>query len=138
MTNVDKIEQLIQRAKLAHMSNAKWRKLFKICGEYSQSIGGIMWKFVGCDTLINCTICVTDCLLDEERFADYFPNPYAKLNEIEWIFIPYKYSDPNSDPKRPLPLLENNLTALIEHLEKYCKFPITNTENGIKIIGYEW
>lgn len=133
----DKTEILIQSAKVAHMSNSRWRKLFAASEQYSTVIGGVLWKFVAWDRPIEHSLCVTDCLLDDERFGDCLPVPYAALREIEWVFIPHYYDDPREDKKRKLPRLANDLPALIQHYQGYGHFPINEINDGIKILGYE-
>ncbi len=135
---MDKIESKIFKAKVSYMSNAKWRKLFTACEDYSADIGGTLWKFIGHPTPIESSLCAANALLDNERFADCLPAPYACLREIEWVFIPSIFENPHSDKKRPLPKLNNDISAIKEHLSKYSKFPVIEGSNGIKIIGYEW
>ncbi|MBT1065488.1 hypothetical protein KJY73_18015 [Bowmanella sp. Y26] len=138
MSDEDKIDKLVRSAKVAHMSNAKWRKLFFACEEYPENIGGVLWKFLDWDRHIECSICATDALLDDERFGDCSPAPYVSLREIEWIFIPAVYSNRHADAKRPLPNLSNDLRSIQEHLLKYSQFPLSIDSTGIRIVGYEW
>ncbi len=120
------------------MSNAKWRKLFQACKDYPQDIGGTSWKFIGHSGAIISTLCANDSLLDEGRFGDCDPSPYADLKEIEWVYIPIVFADPHEDKQRPLPKLKNDISAIKEHLNTYAKFPIIEVEDGVKVIGYEW
>lgn len=133
-----RVESKIANAKVAHMSNAKWRKLFQACEEYPQVIGGTSWKFIGYSSAIISTLCANSSLLDDERFADCDPSPYADLKEIEWVHIPMVFSDAHEDKHRPLPKQKNDISAITEHLNTYGNFPIIEVENGVNIIGYEW
>ena len=74
---MEKIDSRIVKAKVAYISNAKWRKLFIACEEYTVNIGCTLWKFVGHPTPIKDSLCVVDLLFDDERFADCPPAPYA-------------------------------------------------------------
>ncbi len=138
MSRDDEIEKILRGAKAAHMSNAKWKKLFEACEKYGEPIGGVSWKFIWSDASFKNTICVSENLIDEKRFGDCDPSPYAELREIEWIEIPRKYEDPKSDPKRRLPEKYNDISSLILYLSAIAEFPIIENQNSIKIVGYEW
>lgn len=138
MKHSDQIHEILKRVKVAHMSNVKWRKLFEACENFGEPIGGVRWKFIGSEDSFLCSICVSDCLIDDARFGDCDPSPYAKLKEIEWIEIPEKFDDPRSDAKRKLPEKRNDVLAIVCYLNSVGKFPIFKSEKGIRIVGYEW
>ncbi len=134
----ENISSVIQQAKVAYMSNAKWRKFFKACESCTSPIEGVEWKFVWSKNSFARSIYVSNALINESMFGDCPPSPYAQLREIDWILIPQLYKDPRSDSKRPLPQQTNDIDKILEHIKKYGQFPIFHTDNGFKILGYKW
>lgn len=74
----------------------------------------------------------------ETTFDDCLPYPYGPYKEIEWLLIPSEYPHPKSDEKRPLKNKENNLTYIKSIIGGLGKYPIEVSEQGLKIVGYEW
>lgn len=132
------VSDLLSKAKVTHMSNAKWRKFLEACESFNEPINGVQWKFVWSKEPFFNTIYVRNALINESTFGDCTPAPYAELREIEWVSIPEFYEDPRSDPKRRLPQKNNNIKMIVEHIMKYGQFPIFYNENGFQVLGYEW
>ncbi|MCO1336543.1 hypothetical protein MO867_19615 [Microbulbifer sp. OS29] len=133
----EEIEKLIGTAKAAYMSNTKWKKLFEAAETFGEPLGAVKWKFLWCDIAMEHPLDVLG-LLESARFIDSLPAPYAELKEIHWIYIPEFHSNPQSDKKRSLPDIHNNLALFSEHLAGFGSFPVFFDRGGIKIKGYDF
>lgn len=143
MNNLDerqrRINSKITSATVTYMSNAKWRKLFNAFIDYPGNINGMRLKFVDDERLFSKFGTLGPYEDDEVRFRDEMPSPYAPFREIDFLLIPKTFKNPNADPHRVLPDLQNDLCSLKSYLDKIAKFPIQTCENGsIKILGYQW
>ena len=134
-----RINSKIASATVTYMSNAKWRKLFNALKEYPGNIYGMRLKFVNDERLFSKFTFLGPYEDDEVRFRDEMPSPYAPFREIDFLLIPKKIQNPNAEPYRVLPDLQNDLCSLKSYLEKIAKFPIQTCEdNSIKVFGYQW
>jgi hypothetical protein len=112
-----RIDAAIARAKAAHMSNAKWRKLFQVLSGRGFQL---RWKFIGDDRVFEEWPPHEDAILDD-CLGDVLPYPYGPYREIDWIEIPAEHAD---------------LTE--ELLDNIGRFPKTRTEFGLRVAGYSW
>ncbi len=117
------------------MSNAKWRKLFKVVNKDTIELNMCTWK-----------------LLDEEQpLSGYLPN-YQELGDdyvgdcgalngpfeyrlIEWLLIPAKHGYQPYD-KAPVQYLFQDLADIRKKLDAVGQFEYENSETGLKIFGY--
>lgn len=121
------------------MSNAKWRKLFELAARIEPPLGGVTWQFLFTDEPQIGPLNVAQCLVcDNSRFADCWPFPCIELKDIDWIFVPDEYHSSQSDPKRPLPMLKNDVNGFIALAQQNGQFPLERTDTGVKITGYQW
>jgi len=133
----NRIDRKIASAKVAHMNDSKWRKLFNALVEQPEGSAGMRIKFVNDKRLLATFETLGPYAADETRFRDEMPSPYAPFREIEFLLIPK--SLPSLDRKRRLPDFYNDLAALITYLDGVAKFSIQTCEDGsIKILAYEW
>jgi hypothetical protein len=143
MSDLDEVQRRIDckivSAAVAHMSDAKWRKLFNALGSYKGQVDGLCLKFISDEGLLPLFGIPGPFGDSEIRFRDEMPAPYASFREIDFLFIPKICKNPNSEPNRLLPDLCNDLSKLISYLESIASFPIQICKDGsIKILGYEW
>ena len=133
-----RVDRLIAKALVCHMSNAKWRKLFTILRHPSLEVYTVDWKFVDDDREFKGGIpSERNLLLD--RFGDISPYPYGEYKSIEWLEIPKSFPDPRSDEKRPLPNMKHDLIKIKNFIESQnYHFPIQILDSGLRIIGYTW
>lgn len=135
--NQKQLDALRQGAKAALMSNNKWRKVFEVAAKMQPQLGGVEWQLLDRATIAE--LDVADLLIaDNSRFDDGGPLPCLELRDINWILVPKQFTDPRSDPKRPLPALTNDIAGFITLLQQQGQFPLEQTERGIKILGYLW
>lgn len=116
-----KISAKIAKAKICHMSNAKWRKLFRLLHDLPGSLQGIGLKRVG-HKVIGIPIPAPECLSD-----DSFETAGA-LDKVPYAHIDY------------IGISNSRITnaELIAFLSKYGNWPFKEEDEGVLIIGYEW
>ncbi|WP_417762989.1 DUF6678 family protein [Shewanella sp.] len=137
--NQQQLDKLRQSATASLMSNAKWRKLFEAAARMQPQLGGVQWQLLKNKQPTVAELAVADCLLDDnQRFDDCGPFPCVELRDIDWIFIPHQFTDPHSDPKRPLPPKHNDVAGFIALLAHSGQFPVQRNEHGATITGYVW
>lgn len=141
MNNVNESERRIQRriasARVNHMSNAKWRKLFAAIHSLPKYPGGVGIKFINDDRLFTEPIPGPDFEY-EDNFGECGGISYAPFSHIEFVQIPNKYSRQLLGPRYPETKFINDVTSLIERLTEIGSFPIQEYDDGIRILGYEW
>lgn len=116
-----RIARKIARAKIRHMSNRKWRKLFTALHDLSKRCPVIEIKLIGQQVLRVPTPGPT--FEHNDNFGECGGISYVPFSHIECVRI-------SND------VIEND--ALINHLRKFGQWPICETHEGILILGYEW
>ena len=129
-----RMDKKIMSCSTSLMSNAKWRKLFI---GLQGAVSGVKWKFINDERIFTAPIPSETDLL-EDSFGDVMPCPYGAYKEIDWILIPATYADPQSDEKRPLPEKKNKLELIKKELQRLGNFPLEQSAEGIKVMGYKW
>ena len=133
-----RVDRLIARASVCHMSNTKWRKLFAILKHPSIELYRVNWKFIDDERVFKDGIPEDRNLLND-RFGDIHPYPYVEYKTIDWLEIPKIFSNPLSNKKRPLPNINHDLINIQNFLESQSsQFPIQMVDSGLRIIGYTW
>jgi hypothetical protein len=130
-----RLERKIARAKVSHMSNTKWRKLFRLLHSLEARV--LLWKFVGDDRVFRSSVPAPDGLL-ETGLGDVLPYPHGPYRAIEWIEVPRSYSDPRADENRPLPERTQELNCIIAALDEAGEFPAAVLDSGVRIVAYTW
>lgn len=132
-----RIERRIAAASAAHMSDAKWRKLFAALHSFPGRLRGAAIKFVN----------------DDRMFVEPLPGPkfkhddnlgecggisYSRFAHIEFVQIPNRFASSPYGPRYPETVIENDLSSLVDFLNKLGKFPIESCAEGIRVVGYSW
>lgn len=117
----DRIARKIARAKVCHMSNAKWRKLFAALHELPDAPLVIGLKLINRAVLSVPT--PGPDFEHDDNFGEYGGISYIAFSHIEWIGVSNSHAS-NSE--------------LISHLAAYGQFAIREEDEGILILGYSW
>lgn len=116
-----RVARKIARAKATHMSNAKWRKLFAALHELPNGCSVIGLKLVGRTVL---GVPTPGPVFEfEDHFGECGGISFVPFSHIEFVGVS------NSDTTN---------AALIQHLNTFGNWPITEDIEGILINGYEW
>jgi uncharacterized protein (DUF433 family) len=130
-----RVERKIAQATASHISNTKWRKLFRLL--YSLEVRVVLWKFLR-DDRVFCSPVPAPADLLETSLGDVLPYPYGPYREIEWIEVPRSYPDPRADENRPLPERTHELDGILEGIHHAGELPVTVLDSGLRIVGYTW
>lgn len=128
-----KIDQAIWRYSHAHMSNAKWRKAFRILYSIEPPLTRCLWKFVADERVFSTGVPREEDLLDT-HLADGRFQPEFVYREIEWVEIPAQYQiDDTGDAPQ---IVHQKVSVVLEALNKAGKFPVALPESGLLLYGY--
>ena len=120
----------------AHMSNAKWRKAFRILSSPDLGLTRCHWKFVS-DEYVSITSLPEEADLLEAHLADGLFQPEFVYKEIEWVEVPAQYQiEDNRPDSRPPRTIYQDVTGALEALNRAGHFPVELTETGLVIRGY--
>ena len=111
-----RIDATLDRARVRHMSNAKWRKVFAVC--CAHDIAPLRFKFVRDERVFPGG---PQPRAGNVQLGDESPAPYAPYREIDWVELPLCYADD----------AEQAFGAV-------GRFPLVRTKTGLRIVGYEW
>ena len=111
-----RIKATLSRAKAAHMSDTKWRRLF--CALYESGAPQLRWKFVKDERVFRAR-CPQPRNLLVHTLGDVLPDPYGPYREIEWIEI-----------------LTDNPSHLGHRLRRIGQLPLIEIPGGFRIVGY--
>jgi hypothetical protein len=113
-----RMDVAIARARVHHMSNTKWRKLFATLWE----MGGIRlrWKFVRDERIFTEGSPSPSNILDE-MLGDTLPSPYGAYREIEWVEVALAQAD-----------------RVEQALAQVGQYPLVRCATGLRVIAYEW
>ncbi len=100
------------------MSNAKWRRLFRLLQETEAR--RVLWKFIGDERVFDAPPPMLRDVLDDS-LGDVLPYPYGPYREIEWIEIPAEQARD----------VENRLGRI-------GRFPLQQVEGRLRVAGYVW
>ena len=141
MNDVDEKERRIQRriaaARVKHMSNAKWRKLFAAIHSLPGRFGDVGIKFIKDDRLFTEPVPGPEFEY-EDNFGECGGISYAPFTDIEFVQIPNKYKRELDGPRYPATEFTNDVRSLVKRLAELGAFPIQTYDGGIRILGYEW
>ncbi len=112
-----RIDAAIANASVAHMSNAKWRKLFNFLS--SSGIGQIKWKFIHDDKIWWSYSPPSESELFADRIGDFVPCHGTPYREIEWIEFSVEHRE-----------------SFLAQLSALGQFPIQQCGFGVRVIGY--
>ncbi len=135
--DANKNNALLVKYSSALMSNHKWQKLFFVMAEYGSNFAGIEYHFTDTDNVqfghAPFKQQIWDTAIDDPVNGVSGPVEYK---HIESIMVPYvyKYRAYKNGPIKERPL---NVEAFINALNAVGSFPITETEDGIVIRGYQ-
>jgi hypothetical protein len=99
------------------MSDAKWRKAFRVLADPALGIVGYRWKFVA-DDRTSATEVVGEKEIEERHLRDGRFPPYA-YKEIEWLEVRTARPD-----------------EATEALARAGRFPVRPCDAGIRLLGY--
>ena len=132
-----KDDALREKYSSALMSNQKWRKLFLVMAEHGSDFSGIEFRFTDTDNVLighaPSKQQVWDAAIDVPLEGAGGPVEYK---HIESILIPHVYAyrayKSAAAAERSL-----DLDPFLEALAKVGQFPVTETEQGVVVRGYE-
>lgn len=99
------------------MSDAKWRKAFRILAEPELGVAGYRWKFVGDDGILTTGV-VGPQDVEQSHLRDGRFQPLV-YREIEWLEV-----------------LTDRPEEATAALARAGKFPVQPCEGGIRLVGY--
>ena len=115
---------------VAHMSNAKWRKVLRAIANAGLLLTRSEWKCIGTDhVMVHGIPRLTDIM--ENRFADGQFQPF-EYKWIEWVRFPRTYK-PSS---RSAYEVKQDLDGLQRILEKCGKLKLELDERGLTLFAY--
>ena len=135
--NKRRIQRRIATARVKHMSNAKWRKVFATIHSFSTGFGDLGIKFINDDRLFTGQMPGPDFEYDD-NFGECGGASYAPFSHIEFLQLPNQYRRELDGPRYPATEFTNDLKSLIERLGEVGAFAIQAYDGGIRILGYEW
>ena len=116
-----RIARKIARAKIRHMSNSKWRKLFTALHDLPKRCPVIGIKLIGQQVL---SVPIPGPIFEHnDNFGECGGISYVPFSHIECVEVSNT-------------LMEND--ALIKHLSKFGQWPLREDPEGILVLGYEW
>ena len=113
-----RIDAAIARASACHMSDAKWRKLFRALSVLG--VGNMAWRFVHSDQLTYQPP-PPECALMESCLGDFGHAVGVPYREIDWVEVPAERA-----------------AGVAERLAAVGQFPLRQVASGLRIIGYSW
>lgn len=116
-----KIAQIIAKATVRHMSDAKWRKLFALLHELPGGCETIGFKLIG-RSVFGAPL-PAPFFEQESCFSGEGSLKGIPFAQIEYVGLSNRVA-PNTD--------------LIAFLSKHGEWPVVEEDEGILIIGYEW
>ena len=131
----------IAAARVKHMSNSKWRKLFGTIRSRRPILGGITFKLIKDErhfTSHGYTLIPGPEFDCDDNFGECGGLSYTPFAHIEFVYIPNRYKTSPYGPKYDDVEYANDIIGLIALLNQIGKFPIETFESGVKILGYEW
>ena len=141
MNDLSETERRIQRriaaARVKHMSNAKWRKLFAVIHSLPDPLAEVGIKFINGDNLFTGPTPGPD-FDDDDHFGECGGISYVPFTDIEFVQIPNTYHCEVHGPRYPTTECTNDVLGLLERLAQVGSFPIHKYDGGIRILGYEW
>jgi hypothetical protein len=132
-----RIEQRISTARVAHMSNAKWRKLFAVMYAQPKPLGHVGFKFINDDRVFRETPPEPN-FAHEDNFGECGGISHSLFRHLEYVEIPRQYQRNLNGPRYPATEFSNDVQRLIEELAKVGQFAIQEDDRGLRILGYEW
>ncbi len=135
--NRRRIERRIVAARIKHMSNTKWRKLFGAIHSLRNRLSNVGIKFLNDDRLFTDAIPGPDFDCDD-NFGECGGVSYTPFAHIEFVQIPGKYTRKVNGPQNAATEYTNDINGLIKQLAELGSFPIVEYDRGIRILGYEW
>ena len=130
------LENDIKKYSRSFMSNAKWRKLFRVVNRESSELNCCTWK------LVDEKNPVSGFLPDYSQLGDTYVGDCGALNgpfgfrTIEWILLPAKHGYRPYD-KAPWQYEYQNLNQVKERIDAVGQYAYEMTEEGLKIYGYK-
>ena len=120
----------------SYMSNAKWRKFFKVVNRNTLKLNMCTWK------LLNEEQPLLGHLPDYQELGDDYVGDCGALNGpfdfrlIEWWLIPGKHGYRPYD-KAPVQYLSQSLDDIKKKVDAVGQFEYELSEKGLKIFGYK-
>lgn len=136
-SELDRIGRLVRREFSAGlMSDTKWRKFFAVLAKHRETAGLMLEvKFVDVTKI---------CRMPVPREGDFWcPRPYLdttthgpiELRAIEWLAIRRHWELPRGAGLAPR-LVPQQIDAIPRLLARIGKFPIRETDDGLRVDGY--
>lgn len=125
-----------KRYSQSFMSNAKWRRFFKVVNVETIELNMCTWK------LVNEENPLPGHLPDYQHLGDDYVGDCGALNGpfpfqlIEWLFIPAKHGYQPYD-KAPMQYESQNLEDIRTKIDSLGLFEYEKTDEGLKIFGYK-
>lgn len=135
--NRRRIERRVAAARVKHMSNTKWRKLFGTINSLPNRLGNVGIKFLNDDRLFEDIVPGPEFDHDD-NFGECGGISYAPFAHIEFVQIPNRYNRKVNGRYGPATEFMNDINGLIKQLAELGSFPVAEYDCGIRILGYEW
>ena len=119
----------------ALMSDTKWRKLFAALDESDIGIEQAVVKFVETAERHVIQMPKTGHLHPPIPFIDTIEFGVVELCAIEWLEIPKAAAKPRHDGLPPSTVMQD-IDAACAIITKLGKFPIEESDGGLRILGY--
>ncbi|MCG7490383.1 hypothetical protein MHN79_12875 [Vibrio sp. Of14-4] len=131
-----KVDKLIAQSVVTpYMSNAKWRKCFRLLNEVAPDIQ-VIWKFVGSQNDGVRGSLPTNEAIGETYLSNRFWFGPTYYKEIEWLDFP-ELGKPYGKEKIPVAWFEQDVSSVVESLNKIGRWHIVKTDLGFRLYGYQ-
>ena len=116
------------------MSNAKWRKFFRVVARDSEHVSTATWKLVGePEPLVGYLPGVKDIW---ETSVDNCLNGPVEYKQIEWVELPSKVEF-RRYKGAPISVRAQDLGSVANALRAEAQFPLEDTPTGLRVHGYK-
>lgn len=119
----------------AHMSDTKWRKLLCALDEAGFGRAQIIVQFIDCPEPGVMTLPTRADLWPPRPYVDSMSVGPFELRAIAWLELPAVARWPGRDG-RPVPGIPQDVARARAVLESLGRFPLEETERGLRVIGY--
>ena len=115
------------------MSDAKWRKVFRVLVRHSAHVHAAKWKLIG-----DASPCFGHLPQQDdiwETAVDNCLNGPVAYAAIEWIELPFEVLTRRYDAAAPS-ITTQDVLAVHRELRETGEFPLEETGEGVRIYGY--
>ena len=119
----------------AHMSDTKWRKLFKALVSEEFRPRQMIVKFIGAPERRLMSFPSENGLRCPHAYIDTFEFGPVELRSIEWMLIPREAAFPKGPGIAPV-RIPHDLPAIQAAISGLGHYPATEVDEGLQILGY--